>query len=120
MRAHEFIKESSSKLRKSVRAEIPRMRKHNGLDNSGPYDPWRFSIALAGMPDYPMPHDGPVGQKLVTVSYSKADQEIIDATEKLMGASGEDITTPGSQESDTVNKKSPVANWMKPSKKKKK
>ena len=117
MRANEFIKEG--KLAKSSRAAAPKLRRHDSLDNSSPYSPWRFGVALAGMPDYPMDREGPTGQKLVTMSYSKADEEIVAATEKAMGATGVDVTSSGSHETDTVGTVSPVANWMKPTKEKK-
>jgi len=121
MRAREFIPEAkhTEPLRADTVAAIPSMRKHKHLDNSSPYDPWRFSVALAGMPHNPMAKNGPSGQKLVTIAYTKADSEIIDATEKYMGASGDDMTTPGSHETDDVGKMSPVANWMNPPKEKK-
>jgi hypothetical protein len=120
MRAKEFITEKTEKLRADTVAAIPSMRKHSHLDNSSPYDPWRFSIALAGMPHNPMSHSGPSGQKLVTIAYTQGDADIIAATEKHMGATGEDMSTPGSKETDDVGKMSPVANWMKPTKEKKK
>jgi hypothetical protein len=109
-----------SKLRKGAQAVIPGMRKHDGLDNSSPYAPWRFSVAMAGAPDYMMDQEGPTGQKLVTMAYSKADSDIIAATEKHFGAKGTEVTPTGSQETDTTGTQSPVADWMKPEKKKKK
>jgi len=109
MRANEFIKEES--MRKSAVASVPGMRVHPGLDNSSPYAPWRFGIALAGSPDFDMDKEGPTGQKLVTVAYSDADADIIKATEKFMGAKGNDITTAGSKELDSINTVSPVSAW---------
>ena len=110
---------SEEKLRKGAVAAVPGMRRHDGLDNSSPYAPWRFGIAMAGAPDYMMDKEGPTGQKLVTMAYSKADTDIITATEKHFGATGTQITPIGSNETDTTGTASPVANWMKPTKKKK-
>jgi hypothetical protein len=118
MRAKEFISETEHTA--SAVAAIPGMRKHRGLDNSSPYNPFRFSVALAGMPHHPMDKEGPSGQKLVTLAYTTADAEIVKATEKHMGATGDDITTQGSHETDDTGKMSPVATWMKPTKKTKK
>ena len=100
---------AESKLRNSAKTSVPGMRKHTGLDNSSPYAPWRFGIALAGSPDFEMDKIGPTGQSMVTVAYTEADAEIIKAAEKFMGASGVNVTTAGSNETEKVNKVSPVA-----------
>ena len=113
MRAYEFLPES--KMRAGAVKGIPLMRKHKSLDNSSPYMPWRFAVALAGLPEFEMDREGPTGQKLVTVAYTDADADIISAAERLMGADGDDITSPGSHETDTVFTKCPVADWMKKS-----
>ena len=118
MRASEFIKES--KLRKGAVAAVPSMRVHPGLDNSSPYAPGRFGIALAGSPDFDMDKEGPTGQKLVTIAYTDADAEIIKKTEKFMGSKGSNVTTAGSQELNFVNKVSPVSTWNSKKKGKKK
>jgi hypothetical protein len=98
-----------SKIKKTSRAAVPNMRKHDGLDNSSPYAPWRFGIALAGAPEFKMDKLGPTGQKLVTVAYTDADADIIKATEKFMGAKGSNVTTAGSKELSDIHRASPVA-----------
>ena len=120
MRAREFIGEAGkSTLRKSAVDSIPGARIYPELDNSSPYHSYRYGIALAGAPDIPMDKDGPTGQKLVTISYSKADDEIVDAASKQMGFKNNQLTPKGSTELDSAETASPVANWMNPPKEKK-
>ena len=97
-----------SKIRKSASVAVSGMRKHNTLDNSSPYAPWRFGIALAGAPDFDMDKEGPSGQKLVTIAYTDAESDIISATEKFMGISGTNMSPKGSDELKSTNKLSPV------------
>lgn len=106
MKINEIVTESQ--LRKSASASIPGAKKWNGLDNSSPYHAFRFGIALAGAPDKEMPLDGPFGQKLLTIGYSDADNEIIKATADMFGFDAEQLTPEGSTESDSVNNTSPV------------
>lgn len=106
MKINEIVTES--KLRKSADASIPGAKKWNGLDNSSPYHAFRFGIALAGSPDRTMPLDGPFGQKLLTIGYTEADNEIIRATANEFGFSAEQLTPEGSTESESVNNASPV------------
>jgi hypothetical protein len=123
MRAKEFIigearKNSREKLSKDALDSIPGALRWDGLDNSSPYHSYRFGVALAGMPEYMMPLDGPVGQKMVTIGYTDADDEILKATGKNLGFSGVILTPRGSTELDDTNVKSPVNNWNKSKKKK--
>jgi len=104
---------SESKFRKTETNAVPNMRKHDGLDNSSPYAPWRFGIAMAGSPEFNMDKTGPTGQKLVTIAYTDADAEIIKATEKFMGSKGSDVTTKGSKETDGTNVKSSLPTFKK-------
>lgn len=115
MRAREFIKESKpqEKLSADARSAIPDSEYWPDLDNSSPYHSFRFSVAMAGEPEVSMAKEGPSGQKLVTVAYTKAERDIIDATAKTMGYKPKQLSTPGSTETDDVHTTSPVANWMK-------
>lgn len=106
MRAKEFIKEN--KLSKDAIDSIPSARTWPELDNSSPYHGYRFGMALAGAPTEDMDVDGPVMQKLVTVSYTDADEEIVNAASKKMGFRSKNLTTKDSTETD-VNSTSPVA-----------
>jgi len=109
MRAREFITEGfEEKLSQSAIEAIPGMERFNALDNSNPYMMWRFIVAAAGEPDFPMDRSGPTGQKFVTVAYSKADKEIIDATAKTMGVTGTQISTAASEEQPGTGITSPI------------
>ncbi|NBO29838.1 MAG: hypothetical protein EBV10_11485 [Synechococcaceae bacterium WB6_1A_059] len=115
MRAKEFVQEGKEKLDKATEKALPNANSFPELDNSSPYHSYRFGIALAGMPDYPMPLDGPTQQKLVTIGYTEADEEIIKATGKHLGFRGIVLTSKKSQELSDTNTVSPVAQWMKKS-----
>jgi len=115
MRAKEFIRETKTPLAASAIDAIPNATQFPDLDNSSPYHSYRFGIALAGMPDYPMPLDGPTQQKLVTVGYTDADNEIIKATGKHLGFRGIVLTSKKSKELPDTNTVSPVAQWNKQS-----
>ena len=97
-------------------ASIPNAHYFPDLDNSSGYKAYRWGVALAGMPDFPMPQDGPSGQKLVTIGYTEADDLIIDSASKLFGAKKVRLTPRGSSELKDTNTVSPVAQWMKPTK----
>ena len=86
MRAKEFINEAlgSQNMDRGSAATIPNAHYFPDLDNSSGYEAYRWGVALAGMPDYPMPTDGPTGQKLVTIGYTDADDLIIDSTSKCL------------------------------------
>ena len=114
MRAKEFINEAlgSQNMAKDHVASIPNAHYFPDLDNSSGYMAYRWGVALAGMPDYPMPQDGATGLKLVTVGYSDADDLIIDSTSKLFGVKKVRLTPKGSTELKDTHKVSPVANWM--------
>ena len=112
MRAHEFISESKEDFAPEQKAAIPGMQVFPGLDNSNPYHMWRFIVATAAQPaDGSVPDfalDGPLGQKMNTISYSKADAEILDATAKSLGLEKKDVSTQPSEEPDDTNVVSPV------------
>lgn len=122
MRASEFINENkgTEKLRKSAISSIPNAQIYPNLDNSNPYHSYRFGMAMAGAPDIDMQKEGPTGQQLVTVGYSSACDEITNSAAKHLGFAHHGITSKGSKETDNIGTTSPVANWMKPSKEKKK
>ena len=119
MRAKDFIiSETREKIAKDAKAAIPLSQRWDNLDNSSPYHAYRFGIALAGMPDYPTDLEGPMGQKLMTISYTEADDQIIKATGKHLGFQGIIQTPHGSNEVSDTNTVSPVSNWNKKTKKK--
>jgi len=108
MRAQEFITEANEKLTPDERTAIPDMEKFNALNNSNPYMMWRFLVAAAGEPEFKMDKQGPTGQKFVTVAYSDADAEIINATAKTLGVKGTHISTRNSTEGPGTGIASPV------------
>ena len=101
-------KKTKEKLPKSTVTSVPNAQRWDSLDNSSPYHSYRFGIAMAGMPDYPMSLEGPTGQKMVTIGYTQADDEIIKATGKHLGFQGVIITPAGSKELDDTNVKSTI------------
>jgi hypothetical protein len=107
MKINEIIVED--KLRKGAQNATPDMQTWPALDNNNsPYAAYRFGIALAGSPDFESDKRGPIGGQFTTIGYSDADKEILDAAAKMMGVASNNQTTPGSYETDSVNKKSPV------------
>jgi len=85
------------------------MKRYDGLDNSNPHAMWRFIVAAAGHPsDTDMSTEGPTGSKMVSLAYTQADQDILDATARQMGETGTVISDMASTEPTSVNKVSPV------------
>jgi hypothetical protein len=116
MRAREFVTEDShSKFHDYQLGPMTGMKRYDGLDNSNPYAMWRFLVAVAGQPKKdefdPVPalsKGGPIGQKMSTLAYTKADSEILDATSRAMGESGTEISSQESTEPTDTNKTSPL------------
>lgn len=110
MRAKEFITETTKALRKSAKASISGLRKNKHLDNNNnPYLAYRMGVAMAGAPDETMDQYGPLGSNFITVDYSDGDSKIRQAAEKIMGVPSQEVTGRGSDETDTVSTRSPVA-----------
>jgi hypothetical protein len=113
MRAREFIQESKTALRKSVRQALPNLTTSTDLNNNNhPYLAYRFGVALAPSPNTESVHDsGPIGSDFAMVDFSEGDAEIRRAAAKKMGIKFDKGTGKGSKElSDTIiNKTSPVA-----------
>jgi hypothetical protein len=101
----------SKTLSKDQVTAIPNAHYFPDLDNSSGYEAYRWGVALAGMPDYPMEPAGPTGQKLVTIGYTDTDDIIIDSTSKIFGAQKIRLTPRGSNEPGDTQKVSPVSNW---------
>lgn len=107
MKIHEIIAEG--KLRKGARASTPDMQTWPALNNNNsPYAAYRFGMALAGSPDYPMDREGPIGGDFTTIGYTEADREILDGAAKMMGVKSYQQTAKGSTETDTIQKNSPT------------
>ena len=106
MKITEIIVEAQ--LPKDQIAATPGMKIHKELKSSDPYDAYKFGVNMGGAPDFVHPADleGPAGQSLVTVAYTDACEEIIDATERAHGVKSKRISPRGSQESNDVHKQS--------------
>jgi len=115
MRAREFVTEAQSKFHDYQLGPMTGLKRYPGIDNSNPYHMWRFLVAAAGMPKSddidptpPLTKDGPLGQKLSTLSYTDADAAILDATAKMFGEEGVEVSTQESTEPVDTNKSSPI------------
>ena len=116
MRAREFVTEDEhSKFHDYQLGPMTGMKRYDGLDNSNPYAMWRFIVAVAGQPKTdkfdptpPLSKGGPIGQKMSTLAYTKAEAEILNATSKAMGEPGTEISSQESTEPVTTNKTSPI------------
>jgi len=69
---------------------------------------YRFGVALAGMPEKKMAKASPTGLKMVTISYTPAEEEILNATAAYFGTPKVQLTPEESSEPDYVNPISPV------------
>jgi hypothetical protein len=107
MRAREFITEADDLTAQSV-STLPGAKVWPALDNSSPYHSYRYGVALAAAPHSDMDKEGPVKQNMMTVSYTDADEKIIQAAGKTMGVSGKNLSTKDSRET-ADNVTSPVA-----------
>lgn len=129
MRAREFIierdipanlkhvpKDHSSSMKGGL--SIPGISQ-NKSDGSA-YTQYRFGLALAGAPDYPTKAAGGFAGDPLLSTYTDVELEIINAAAKMVGAGQvKRLTKNRSEELDNTNVTSPVAQWNKPTKKKK-
>lgn len=106
MKINEIITEGAFK--KSAEHAIPDMQVFDDLDNQNPYHMYRFGLALAAAPGPTDSEYGPTGSNLVTVAYSDADTDKINAAKRIMGRTSTGITKVDSQEMPGINKQSPV------------
>jgi hypothetical protein len=79
------------------------------LDNSSGYKAYRFGVAMAGLPNNKMDVAGPTGLKMVTIGYTQAERDILDAAAKTMGTPKVRLSTQDSGEAKDTDKVSPVA-----------
>lgn len=128
MRAKEFINEAkygnaadipanSKLLAKSqvaaIKGAISMPDISQNKQGGSPYLQWRFGIAMAGAPDFPTPPAGALAGDPLLSTYTDVELQIINAAAKTIGA-GEvrKITDNRSEESETVNKVSPVKGFV--------
>ena len=124
MRAQEFINEAkygsaadvpanAAKMPKSHRSALKGMVSMPDISQNkqggSPYTQWRFSIAMAGAPDYPTEPAGAFAGDPILATYSDADMDIINSAAKSVGAGRvTKLTDNRSTEADYVNTTSPV------------
>lgn len=127
MRAREFVAEAKFGSAADVPANGKKLPKsqHSALKGAismpdissnkqggSPYTQWRFSIAMAGAPDYPTPPAGAFAGDPLLATYSDADLAIINAAAKSVGAGRVNkLTDNRSTEADYVNTTSPVTGF---------
>lgn len=120
MRAKEFITEQTTgregSLIDDVAAALPATFVIPSLQNQDPYLQYRFGIALAkakGSITHDIPAFSPKsawGENAIVVAYDNESELMIDQALKDVNAGSKKlISTPKSQETETVNKTSPVA-----------
>jgi hypothetical protein len=113
MRASEFVSEAkdytgSKGMSQQALTTIPNAHVYPELDNSSGYMAYRFGVALAGMPEKKIAKASPTGLKMVTISYTPAEEEILQKTAQYFGTPRVRLTPDGSDEPNYVNQKSPV------------
>ena len=130
MRAREFIFEhdrapTAKALAKSQQAALKGAvslpTTSQNTSNGSPYTQYRFGLALAGAPDYPTKETGAFAGDPLLSTYTDAELDIINAAAKMVGAGPvKRLTNNRSEELSNTNVTSPVAQWQKGTKKKKK
>jgi len=109
MRANEFITEG--KMHDWHYQGIPGMKSLTGVGQF--YELYRLGLAMAcvGREEDSVLGDsvGVTQDNPVTLSYTQADEDIINKALQLMGKTATQITTMGSAEPTNTNSKSPVA-----------
>lgn len=127
MRAREFVAEARFGSAKDVPANSKKLPKshfaaikgavsmpdisHNKQGGSF-YTQWRFSIAMAGAPDFPTPPAGATAGDPLLATYTDAEMEKINSAAKMVGAGRVNkLTDNRSREADYVNKSSPVTGF---------
>ena len=111
MKINEIIVETAGKMKGSTKHSLPSPADWPDLDsNNNSYKQYRFGIACARAPDQQdMPFTTSTHMNLVTIGYSQADEEILDAAAKVMGVAPHRLGSSKSQELDEINKTSTVA-----------
>ena len=118
MRAKEFITEGVNSMQDDVARALPMTFAIPELRTNDPYKQYRFGIAIAkakasgedSVQDFGA--ESVWGNNMVVVGYSNTVDQYIDKALEEIGLSASDkklISTPRSEETNTVNKSSPVA-----------
>lgn len=122
MRAREFINEGKTgSITKDVGRALPGAFKIPALKNQDPYLQYRFGVAMAGakgaaqrakdgVPEF-SGRESMFGENEIVISYDPDVEVYIKDALQAMGMSASDavrIGTPGSDESEDIDKQSPV------------
>lgn len=105
MRIRDIFEDKSGIDEKNA-STLPSTVKYPQMDNA--YELYRFGVSMAGQPGPPGP-TSTIGDVPVLVPYSKGDEDIIRATEKIHGVKGRSMNSKGSSEPAGTNKVSPTA-----------
>jgi hypothetical protein len=124
MRAREFVAEAKFGSAQDVPANASKLPNHQVTAIKGaismpdismtkqggsPYTQWRFSVAMAGAPDFPTPAAGAFAGDPLLATYSDVELDIINAAAKSVGAGRvTKLTDNRSTEHEGVYKTSPV------------
>ena len=124
MRAREFVAEAKFGAAVDVPANAKKMPNHHVTAIKGaismpdismtkqggsPYTQWRFSIAMAGAPDFPTEPAGAFAGDPLLATYTDVELDIINAAAKSVGAGRVNkLTDNRSTEHEGVYKVSPV------------
>ena len=124
MRAREFVSEAKFGSAQDIPANHKKLPKSHvsaikgavsmpdisqNKQGGSPYTQWRFSIAMAGAPDYPTEPAGAFAGDPLLATYSDAEMVIINAAAKSVGAGKvAKLTDNRSSEADHVHKASPI------------
>ena len=124
MRAREFVAEARFGSAQDIPADSKKMPKSHvsaikgavsmpdisqNKQGGSPYTQWRFSIAMAGAPDFPTPAAGAFAGDPLLATYTDVDMDIINAAAKSVGAGQiNKLTDNRSREADHVHISSPV------------
>lgn len=104
------MNEDSSNLPPDVAKSLPGVYIFPGLTNQDPYGQYRFGLELAAAASsHDVSDSSNWGENFVMVTYTDGDKAIMDRATQKAGETITPITTPLSQETNDVNKSSPVA-----------
>lgn len=79
------------------------------MSSGSAYLNYRFGVALAGAPDYPMPPDNAIGGDPLLASYTDDELKMINAAAKMVGSKGmERLSNNRSMELPNTNITSPI------------
>jgi hypothetical protein len=111
MRAREFVTEAANGVLHDYQEKaLAGAKVFPNMDQF--YELYRFGLAMAGSPDFP-DYDptsaSPAGNHPSTVSYTKGEEDIIQAALKKMGKDQYHLTSAGSSEPKDTNNISPVS-----------